>query len=192
MSELPVATLADEITTPGRGQIRALITVAGNPVLSTPNGAGLARALEALEFMVSVDIYRNETSRHADVILPPPSPLERSHYDMFFYRLSVRAIANYSAPVFAAQGPQESDILARLALIVRGESAQADPAIIDREVLDELMQRELGQPDSALAGRDGAEIRAALDGDTPCDRVLDFLLRTGPQGEGFGQRADGL
>ncbi len=192
MSELPVATLADEITTPGRGQIRALITVAGNPVLSTPDGAGLARALESLEFMVSVDIYRNETSRHADVILPPPSPLERSHYDMFFYRLSVRAVANYSPPVFAAQGPQESDILARLALIARGEGAQADAAIIDRELLDELIQRELSQPDSPLAGRASADIRAALDGDAPCDRVVDFLLRTGPHGEGFGRRADGL
>jgi len=192
MSELPVATLAEEITTPGQGQIRALLTVAGNPVLSTPEGAQLARAFDELEFMVSVDIYLNETSRHADVILPPPSPLERSHYDMFFYRLSVRAIANYSAPVFAAAGPDEAHILARLALIARGEGAGADTAIVDRELLDELIHRELSHPQSLLAGRDADDIRASLDGDVPCDRVVDFLLRTGPHGDGFGQRADGL
>ncbi len=192
MSELPVATLAEEITTPGRGQIRALLTVAGNPVLSTPAGAQLAQALDSLEFMVSVDIYLNETSRHADVILPPPSPLERSHYDMFFYRLSVRAIANYSEPVFDAKGPDESHILARLALIARGEGAAADTTIIDRELLDELVQRELAHADSMLSGQQIEQVEAMLDGDVPCDRIVDFLLRSGPFGEGFGRNPDGL
>ncbi|HVN41282.1 MAG TPA: molybdopterin-dependent oxidoreductase, partial [Steroidobacteraceae bacterium] len=81
-SELPVAALAEEIETPGDGQVRALITFAGNPVLSTPNGRRLDRALEGLEFMVAVDPYVNETTRHAHLILPPTSPLERSHYDI--------------------------------------------------------------------------------------------------------------
>src|SRR2546422_6233739 len=80
--ELPAACLAEEIETPGDGQVRALITIAGNPALSTPNGARLERALTALDFMVSLDIYRNETTRHADVILPGLSPLEQSHYDL--------------------------------------------------------------------------------------------------------------
>src|SRR5262249_27259951 len=80
--EYPVATLAEEILTEGKGQIRGLITSAGNPVLSTPNGQQLDRALDALEFMVSVDLYINETTRHAHIILPPTSVLEHDHYDL--------------------------------------------------------------------------------------------------------------
>ena len=94
--ELPVACLAEEIDTPGDGQVRALFTLAGNPVVSTPNAGRLRRALEDLELMVSVDIYVNETTRHADVILPAPSPLYRSHYDLALYQLAVRNVANYS------------------------------------------------------------------------------------------------
>lgn len=98
--ELPVAALAEEILTPGKGQVRALITAAGNPVLSTPNGQQLDRALAGLEFMVSVDFYLNETTRHADVILPPTSPLEHDHYDLALSVFAVRNIARYSAPAF--------------------------------------------------------------------------------------------
>src|SRR5436309_2886307 len=94
--ELPVATLADEIETPGEGQVRALITIAGNPVVSTPNAARLDAALDSLDFMVSVDIYVNETTRHADVILPAPSPVEKPHYDLALYQFAIRNIANYS------------------------------------------------------------------------------------------------
>jgi anaerobic selenocysteine-containing dehydrogenase len=93
--ELPVATLADEMETPGEGQIKALITVAGNPVLSTPNGARLDQALSRLEYMVSIDLYRNETSRHADLILPTSFGFERDHYDLVFYTLAVRNAARY-------------------------------------------------------------------------------------------------
>src|SRR5207302_10159645 len=84
LGELPVVCLAEEIDTPGQGPVRALVTVAGNPVLSTPNGGRLDAALEAIDLVVCVDVYLNETSRHADVILPPPSPLQRSHYDLAF------------------------------------------------------------------------------------------------------------
>jgi anaerobic selenocysteine-containing dehydrogenase len=100
--ELPVATLSDEIETPGEGQVRALITIAGNPVVSTPNAGRLDGALESLDFMVSVDIYVNETTRHADVILPAPSPVEKSQYDLAFYQLSIRNIANYSPALMDA------------------------------------------------------------------------------------------
>ena len=97
--ELPVACLAEEIETPGDGQVRALITIAGNPVVSTPNAGRLGAALDALDFMVSVDIYLNETTRRADVILPAPSHLERAHFDLAFYSFAVRNVANYSPPV---------------------------------------------------------------------------------------------
>lgn len=98
--ELPVAALAEEILTPGEGQIRALLTVAGNPVLSTPNGAQLDRAFAQLEFMVSVDIYLNETTRHADVILPPTCALEHDHYDLIFHHFAVRNSTRYNQPLF--------------------------------------------------------------------------------------------
>ncbi|MGH3508358.1 MAG: molybdopterin-dependent oxidoreductase, partial [Nocardioidaceae bacterium] len=99
--ELPVATLADEMLTPGDGQVRALLTVAGNPVLSTPAGARLDRALADLEFMAAVDFYVNETTRHADVILPPTSALERDHYDLVFHALAVRDTARFTPAVLA-------------------------------------------------------------------------------------------
>ncbi|MFY8044424.1 MAG: molybdopterin-dependent oxidoreductase, partial [Rhodoferax sp.] len=94
--ELPITCLAEEIETPGQGQIRALITVATNPVLSSPDGPRLSAALEQLDFMVSLDIYLNETTRHADVILPGLSPLEDLHYDVAFPQLSWRNHARYS------------------------------------------------------------------------------------------------
>lgn len=97
--ELPVVALAEEILTPGDGQIKALFTAAGNPVLSTPNGRQLDTALAGLEFMVSLDPYLNETTRHADIILPPTAPLEHDHYDIAFHTLAVRNTARFNAPV---------------------------------------------------------------------------------------------
>ena len=98
--ELPASTMAEEITTPGDSQIRALFTGAGNPVLSTPNGRQLDDALQQLEFMVSLDPYINETTRHADIILPPTSPLEHDHYDIAFHINAVRNTARFNEPVF--------------------------------------------------------------------------------------------
>jgi len=97
--ELPVSTMAEEILTPGDGQIRAMVTVAGNPVLSTPNGRRLDEALDTLDFMVAVDPYINETTRHADVILPPAPPLERDHYDVIFHQLAVRNTSRWNDAV---------------------------------------------------------------------------------------------
>ncbi len=107
--ELPVAVLAEEIETSGEDQIRALITSAGNPVLSTPNGRRLDRALDKLEFMVSIDPYLNETTRHADVILPPTGALERSHYELALANYSVRNTAKYSPAVFPPAADQRHD-----------------------------------------------------------------------------------
>ena len=117
-NELPVATLADEIHTPGPGQVRALITFAGNPVLSTPNGRQLDRALADLEFMVSVDLYLNETTRHAHLILPPTSPLEHGHYDIALSGFAVRNVAKYAPALFEPPpgALHDDEILAELTL----------------------------------------------------------------------------
>ena len=98
-SEFPTAALAEEIDTPGDGQIRAMITVAGNPVLSAPDGDRLSRALDGVGFMLSIDPYLNETTCHADVILPPPPPSQSGHFDFALNNLAVRANARYSPPV---------------------------------------------------------------------------------------------
>ena len=123
--ELPAAALSEEIDAAGDARIRALLTVAGNPVLSTTNGDRLARALESLDFMLSVDIYVNETTRFADLILPPVSPLERSNYDLAFNGLSVRNVSNFSPRVLEPpeDGRDQWQILAELAGRVNGVDA---------------------------------------------------------------------
>jgi anaerobic selenocysteine-containing dehydrogenase len=99
--ELPVSALAEEMLTAGEGQVRALVTVAGNPVLSTPNGRQLEQALEGLEFMLSIDFYINETTRYADLILPPTGPLEHDHYDTTFNLFAVRNVTRFNEAVLA-------------------------------------------------------------------------------------------
>lgn len=190
--EFPVAALAEEIDTEGEGRIRGLLTIAGNPVLSTPDAARLDRALEDLEFMVSVDIYCNETTRHADVILPPPSPLERSHYDIAFYSLSVRNVANWSPAVFEHEGPSESDILARLALILGGAGADAPASTVDDMLLGGMLESLVSSEGSPVHGRDAEELAGGLVGETAVDRLVETMLRAGPYGDGFGVDADGL
>ncbi|TMB35016.1 MAG: molybdopterin oxidoreductase family protein [Deltaproteobacteria bacterium] len=119
--ELPAATLAEEIDTEGDGRIRALVTFAGNPVLSTPNGARLDRALSKLDFMVSIDLYRNETTRHANLILPTSFGFERDHYDLAFYALAVRNAARYARPLVRPPRGVRGDfeVLLDLAMSVR-------------------------------------------------------------------------
>ena len=190
--ELPVGALAEEIETEGPGQIRALITIAGNPVLSTPHSERLDRALSSLEFMVSIDAYVNETTCHADVILPPPSPLEKSHYDAAFYGFSLRRVANYSPPLFASDAPSESDILARLTLLLHGAGSDADPDLVHEQMLSGVLSQAAGNPDSNVFGRDAAELRSMVQGDSPEERMIDALVRTGPWGDGFGAVPDGV
>ena len=194
LNELPVATLADEILTPGDGQVRALITVAGNPVLTTPDGGRLDAALAGLDFMVSVDPYLNETTRHADVILPPPSALERPHYDLQFQSLSLRNFVRWSDPVFPTEPdrPDEFQILSTLAAIAAGMPADVDPDSLAEATLASMVQASVADPDSPIAGRDPAEIMQMLSGDTPFERLLDFRVRTGHRGDEFGTRPDGL
>lgn len=155
--ELPVSVLAEEILTPGEGQIRALVTHAGNPVLSTPNGRQMDKALATLDYMVSIDIYINETTRHANIILPPVSPLERSHMEVGLAPLMVRNAAKWSPALFEApeDGRQDWQILAELTQRLGGEGAINRLA---RKGVQAVMER-LG-----------------------LDTGLDLLLRTGPYG----------
>jgi anaerobic selenocysteine-containing dehydrogenase len=192
--ELPVVCMAEEIETAGGGQVRALITVAGNPVLSTPDGDRLERALASLDFMVSVDIYRNETTRHADVILPAPSQLVRGHYDIALSSLAIRNVANYSPPLFDLEPDEmhEWEILLRLANIVSGAGATADPHALDDAVVSQQVEKAVGRSGSNVEGRDPAELLAALAGRRGPERILDLMLRTGPYGDGFGADPSGL
>ena len=178
--ELPVACLAEEIDTPGEGQVRALVTVAGNPVVSTPNAERLESAIEGLDFMLAVDIYVNETTRHADVILPAPEPLEKSHYDLALYQLAVHNVANYSPAVFEASGPAEWEIFLRLAGVLAGQGPQADVEALDDLVIATVVGREVATEGSPVEGRDPAELIAELEPRRGPERVLDFMLRVGP------------
>ncbi len=161
--ELPVATLAEEMETGGPGQIRALVTSAGNPVLSTPNGARLEAALDGLDFMLSIDFYLNETTRHADLILPPTSALEHDHYDLVFNLLAVRNTARYSPALFDPEPGTRHDwqIFAEL------ERRLGRPG--PRARLDRWLSRRLGP-----------------------HGLLGVALRRGPYGSGFLPGAKGL
>jgi anaerobic selenocysteine-containing dehydrogenase len=191
--ELPVVCLAEEIDTPGTGQVRGVITVAGNPVLSTPDAGRLDRALSDLEFMVSVDIYRNETTRHANVILPGAGVLTQGHFDIALYNFAVRNVAHYSPPVVELDTNEvpEWEVLTRLAAIAGGAGADAYQTV-DDTVIDGLVRSAVRSEHSNVAGRDPAELLGVLAPRRGPERVLDFMLRTGPYGDGFGAEPDRL
>ena len=155
--ELPTSALAEEILTEGEGQIKAMITVAGNPILTTPNGTQLERAFETLDFLVCVDFYLNETTRHADIILPPVSPIEREHYDMIFHHLAIRNTAKYSEAPFPRDKDARHDWEILLALQTRMESRDFLSTV--RAKLQKRLLTRLGP-----AG------------------ILDIMLRKGPRG----------
>ncbi len=192
--ELPVSALAEEMLEPGDGRIRALITIAGNPVLSTPASDRLDTALAGLDFMVSVDIYVNETTRHADVILPGASPLRRPHYDLAFNQLAVRNVANYSPALFPLPDgtPDEWQVLLRLGATLSGQGRDADLDTLDDGVFGMMVGSATANPASPIHGRDPQEIFNATNGGRGPERMLDLLVRTGPYGDGYGARTDGL
>ncbi len=162
--ELPVSALAEEILTPGEGQIKGMVTIAGNPVLSTPNGRQLDEALAGLEFMVAIDIYINETTRHANIILPPTTGLETEHYDLAFHMLAVRNTAKYSPPLFAP----------------------AKDARHDWQIFQELRQRLTGQP---LPTRHMPQGKLDFFARMRPSQIVDLALRYGPYGaHGFNQQ----
>jgi anaerobic selenocysteine-containing dehydrogenase len=194
LSELPAAALSEELETPGEGQPRAVITIAGNPVLSAPDGDRLSRALDGVGFMLSVDPYLNETTRHADVILPPPPPSRSAHFDVALSNASVRNNARYSPPAIelAPDQPDEPEIMSRLALILYGLGPFADPALVDEQVIATTLTKETADPDSPVAGRDPAELTAMLAPGRGYERRLDMMLRLGPYGDWFGANPEGL
>ncbi|MEU1491869.1 molybdopterin-dependent oxidoreductase [Streptomyces sp. NPDC005776] len=192
--ELPISALAEEITTPGEGRIRALIVLAANPVLSAPDGDRLDGALAGgLDFMVSVDPYLNETSRHADVVLPPPPPSQSAHFDFAFNTLAVRNQVRYTRPALPLDGDRmdEAEILARLVLAVSGTHG-AEPDTVDAMIIDRALGKAVADPLSPVHGRAPADISAALTGRGGTERRLDLMLRLGPYGEGFGADPEGL
>ncbi|MFB7506698.1 molybdopterin oxidoreductase family protein, partial [Streptomyces broussonetiae] len=193
--ELPLSALAEEIDTPtDEGEpVRALIAVAANPVLSAPDGDRLDRALDSLDFMVSVDPYLNETSRHAHVVLPPPPPSQSPHHDFAFNTLAVRNQVRYSRAAVPLEPGRmaESEILARLILAATGMHG-TDPGAVDAMVIDRTLGKAVRDENSPVHGRAPEELAARLTGDTGPERRLDMMLRLGPYGDGFGARPDGL
>ncbi|WP_218689349.1 molybdopterin oxidoreductase family protein [Psychrobacter sp. BF1] len=136
--EYPVAAMSDEMLVEGHGQLKAFISVAGNPVLSTPNGAKLDKALGQLEFMVAIDYYVNETSRHANIILPPVSPLEREHYDVTFNNFAVHNVAKYSPALFAKHSNAKHDWQIYLELAKRLDKKAPIKTKIERSLISAL------------------------------------------------------
>lgn len=186
LGQVPVSCMLEEITTPGEGQIKALITVAGNPVLSTPGGDKLDEALPNLDAMISVDLWLNETTRHADVILPGPSGLEQPHSADLLLGAAINSFARYSPPVFLREdpdAPEEWEILIRLTGLCTGTPAEdVDIAALDDGWFDYMCFTQ---------GLDGAEIRKKYDHGGP-ERMLDLTLRTAAFGDRYGENPDGL
>ncbi|MFE1012939.1 molybdopterin oxidoreductase family protein [Streptomyces sp. NPDC058794] len=193
--ELPLSALAEEIdTATDEGEpVRALVTIAANPVLSAPDGDRLDKALASLDFMVSVDPYLNETSRHAHVVLPPPPPAQSPHHDFAFNTLAVRNQVRYTRPAVPLEPGRmaETEILARLTLAVTGGHG-TDPAAVDAMVVRQTLDKAAGDPHSPVHGRDPGELAGLLTGENGPERRLDLMLRLGPYGDGFGARPDGL
>jgi anaerobic selenocysteine-containing dehydrogenase len=171
MGELPAATLAEEIETPGPGQVRALLTLAGNPVLSSPGGNRVGDALRRLDFMVSIDFYRNETTQHADVILPPAGPLERDHFDVVFQLFFVRTTARWSPAVFRrpADARTDAEILLALSSRLRWERGGLH-----------------------RAGAAARRVLLGLGADRAARLAVALLLRAGPYGSGLRPWRDGV
>jgi anaerobic selenocysteine-containing dehydrogenase len=192
LGELPASALAEEIETPGEGQVRALVTVAGNPVRTFPNSERLERALASLDFLVCLDYYRNETTRHAHLILPPTGPLERGHYDLALNHFAVRNVARWSPPVLEPEPGGRDGWHTSLELARRIMGLGALPlAQFDALVLRQFAGLVLG------ASRWRAELTLeqvleAAGKEPGPERILDVMLRLGPWGDGCGLDPGGL
>jgi len=188
--ELPMAALAEEIETDGDGRVRALITYCGNPVVSAPDSDRLDAALDSLDFMVSIDFYVNETTRHAKVILPPPGPLENDTYDLSLYNLAIRNVAKWSRAAFEVEpgGLSVWEIVLELAGRIMG-LGELETGQVDDLVLRQLVT--LALAGSPLADQLDRVVEALGKQPGPA-RLLDLLLRLGPYGDGFGRAPNGL
>ena len=182
--QFPISCLAEEIDTPGDGQLRGLITVAGNPVVSAPGTRRLDAALAGLDAMIAVDSWLNETTRHAHVILPGLSPLERPHADDLYWIYAISSCVKWSDPVFAPDPnrPPEWEILLRLAgAMVGTPMPDVDVAAMDDLYVAGLVATACTTPHTPLTGRDPQEATAALKGWGP-ERLVDLGIRLGPVG----------
>lgn len=192
----PVGCLAEEIDTPGEGQIRAMITVAGNPAVSVPGAARLSKALGGLDALISIDNWLNETSRHAHVIFPGLSPLEHPHIDDLYWSYAVASGIKYSDAVFDpqpdARRPHEWEILLRLGGALFGTPVpEVDVAALDELYTAGTIATFSGLPNNPLTGLDTQQVMAALDGRGP-ERLADLSIRVGPWGDRFGANPGGL
>ena len=190
-AQLPCAAMMEEMDTPGEGQVRALITLCGNPVLSTPNGGGrLSRAIEGLDFVLSFDIFINETTRHADVILPSPKCLTHSDFMVVYPFFTVRDYIKWCAPVFAAPPTARHDDEIICGLV--GRMVDLDAQAADDLALQMLHGQLRDQGNPVVARVDFPEVRAALQERGGQDRMFELLIRSGPYGDHFGERPEGL
>ncbi|HEX4017208.1 MAG TPA: molybdopterin-dependent oxidoreductase [Frankiaceae bacterium] len=185
LGQVPVSCLAEEIDTPGQGQIKALITVAGNPALSAPGAERLQQALPMLDAMISVDNWINETTKHAHVILPGLSPLEQPHFDDLLWLFAVRSAGKWSEAIFPPTDgrPGEWEVLIRLGGILMGQKAsEVDVAALDDGWFDFLV---------SVNGLDPATVKSHYTSGGP-ERLLDLSLRTGPWGDRYGENPEGI
>ena len=190
LNQLPVAALAEEMEVPGEGQIKALVCFAGNPVVSNPDSDRLARSIERLDFSLCIDIYHNETSRLADVILPGTSPFEDSHYDHFLGSMGHRNVARYSPAVFASDRPDEWQVMLTLGFILSEKRQPADDelAAFEDVVVAGFVSAFTGEQASHLYERDVQEIMAMIEPEGGVERMLDVGIRAGRFGDHFGER----
>lgn len=192
--ELPTSCFAEEIDTPGPGRYRALLLVSGNPVVSNPSSSRVDSALRELDAFVAVDPYVNDSTRHAHVILPPPSALQRPHYDVHFTQWAVRNTANFSPRVLPLEDGQldEWEIMCHLAAAFSGTEASAEQ--MDDELIASMVRSSTRDEHSPIHGREVEHIVAMLAPRTGPERIVDFLLRVGPYGDGFPpeEQAEGL
>jgi anaerobic selenocysteine-containing dehydrogenase len=194
LGQFPLGCLAEEIDTPGENRVRALISVAGNPVISAPGSRRLDEALPQLDAMICIDNWLNETTRHADVILPGLSPLERAHADDLYWIYAVASCLKWSEPVFTpdAGRPGEWELLLRLAGAVLGTpTPDVDVAAMDDLYVQGLIATMCATAGTPLAGHDADAAFAALTGSGP-ERLVDLGIRLGPWGDGLGRRPGGL
>ena len=193
LGQLPVAALAEEMEVPGEGQIKALVCIAGNPVVSNPDSDRLARAIESLDFVLCIDIYHNETSRLADVILPGTSPFEDSHYDHFLGLMGHRNVARYSPAVLATDRPDEWQVMLTLGFILSERQLPADGELgaFEDVVIAGFVSSFTDEESGSLHQRDVQEIMAKIEAESGVERMLDVGVRAGRFGDHFGQR-DGL
>ena len=193
-NQFPISCLAEEIDTPGDGQLRGLITVAGNPAVSAPGARRLDASLAGLDAMIAVDGWLNETTRHAHVILPGLSPLERPHADDLYWIYAISSCLKWSDPVFAPdpERPQEWEILLRLAGAMLGTPMpDVDVAAMDDLYVAGLVATACAAPNNPLSGRSYEEATAALKGVGP-ERLVELGIRVGPWGDDLGMRPGGL